>query len=238
VNNVIKNRQFRSCVINLERNQEKLSEFKNNYKLPIKLEVFKAVDAKKLSMKHLHKHGVVGDYGMECILRGDKYYHHELTPGAVGCYLSHVHLWKKMVDEKISCMIIFEDDAIVNNVDLMELNMRLNELPKNWHMYMIGNPHSIVEVNQINSEGLDKMSRFCGLHAYVLNYEGAKYLLENGKLFPMNQQIDMHVSELAQEHGFNIYFHQNKSLINMSSEGSSDVQIIPLRELSWERLRV
>lgn len=33
------------------------------------------------------------------------------TTGAVGCYLSHYNLWKRMVDENIEAALIFEDDA-------------------------------------------------------------------------------------------------------------------------------
>lgn len=238
VKTYILNRKLRSCVINLERNPDKLSLFKANYKLPIELEVFKAVDAKHIDIDKLHKHSVVGDYGIKCIRRGDKYYHHELTPGAVGCYLSHVHIWKKIVDENIPYMLIFEDDAVVDNIGMIELNIRLNKLPDDWHVYMIGAPHSILEVNQTDNKELQKISRFCGLHAYIMNYQGAKKILEEGKLFPINQQIDTHMSELAQDHGLNIYFHQDKSLIDISNNGSSDVQILPKRELSWDRLRL
>ena len=43
-----------------------------------------------------------------------------LTPGELACFMSHVALWKKMLDENIPFMAIFEDDVYLGeNADLI-----------------------------------------------------------------------------------------------------------------------
>lgn len=43
--------------------------------------------------------------------RGKRTYHSELISGAIGCYLSHIRIYKKIVEDNIPYAIIFEDDV-------------------------------------------------------------------------------------------------------------------------------
>lgn len=38
-----------------------------------------------------------------------------LTKGEIGCFLSHVSLWKKIIDNNLSYMAIFEDDIYLGS---------------------------------------------------------------------------------------------------------------------------
>lgn len=43
-----------------------------------------------------------------------KYEKRLMTPGEIGCALSHLAIYKKMIDENISYALIFEDDAVIS----------------------------------------------------------------------------------------------------------------------------
>jgi glycosyl transferase family 25 len=47
-------------------------------------------------------------------------YHSVLTPGEIGCYLSHRKVWQKIVNENLYFALVFEDDFI-NNAALSKL---------------------------------------------------------------------------------------------------------------------
>ena len=231
--------EFNAYVINLSRRRDRLVEFREHYSLDIPYDIVNAVDGKQLDLDVLLQNGVVGKSGLLSIQNvengGEKTFHHELgNLGAVGCSLSHIQIWEDMVKQNIQYVIIFEDDAMVNNLSLAEIKKQLNVLPDDWHIFMIGNPHSIFEGIPITNE-LYRIQRFGGTHAYIINLEGAKWLLEKGKLFPINQQIDAHLSELCMENGLNIYYNTDTDLVN-TFLSSTDIQLDGQSTLSWDRL--
>lgn len=233
---------YRACVINLVRRRDRLVDFRKHYTLPLKFQIVDAVDGKTLDEDVLFKNGVLGKDGHESIKNSknkiQKRYHYELgTVGAVGCSLSHFNVWKKMIDEQIKYMLVFEDDAWVMNVTLDDIITRLQDLPENWHMYMIGQPHSILEGIPIKGKkNLYKITRFCGTHAYLINQSGAQWLLEHGKLLPIQQQVDAHLSELCWDHGLNVYIHLHVPLIGAFDQGS-DIQVSS-EKATWERYKL
>lgn len=234
-----KYKEYRAIVINLARRRERMIQFGNHFNLPMKYEIFDAVDGLNIDVNKLYADGILGVDGLNSIqntMNGQpKRYHYELcTPGAIGCSLSHIQIWDKMIKEDIKYLFVFEDDAWVINVNMEDIIENMNKLPKDWHIYMIGQPHSILEGIPYDNQGnLHKITRFCGTHAYVINLEGAKWLKENGKLYPIQQQIDAHMSELAFKHGLNIYIHLMTPHIGPFST-SSDIQVNS-NMASWDR---
>ena len=47
----------------------------------------------------------------------------ELTPGELGCSLSHIRLWEKMVKENIPEVLILEDDLLIGKCYLLFLRI-------------------------------------------------------------------------------------------------------------------
>jgi GR25 family glycosyltransferase involved in LPS biosynthesis len=217
------------CVINLARRRDRMIEFSKQYALPVKYHVEDAVDGKTLNEHKLHQQGVLGDDGLQSITnlkKGiPKKYHYELgTLGAIGCSLSHIRIWQNMVKNNTANMLVFEDDALVRGITLQDIAARLADLPKGWHIYMIGQPHTILEGVPIKEkQDLYRITRFCGTHAYIINLEAAMWLMTKGMLYPINQQIDSHLSELTSDHGLMVYLHLGRSMYG-SFGGNSDIQ--------------
>ena len=225
-----KEKKYNIYVINLARRRDRMVKFGSNYDLETPYEIFDAVDGKNLSLEDLYKEGKIGNIGLKSILNvtaGEpRKYHHELTSlGAVGCTLSHINIWDKVSNSNDSNpTIIFEDDALVTNIKLKDLDKRINSLPDDWDIYMIGKPHTMLETKKVNSNLL-KVNRFCGTHAYVISENGIKKLFDKKyKLYPINQQIDSYLSELSMDYDFNIYMHSNKPMI-IAADNTTDIQI-------------
>jgi GR25 family glycosyltransferase involved in LPS biosynthesis len=219
------------CVINLARRRDRMLEFSKHYSLPIKYQVIDAVDGKNIEVHKLHEKGILGAAGLHSLMNMKqgipRKYHYELgTPGAIGCSLSHIRIWKNIVESTdIENMLVFEDDALVMGITLRTIASRLADLPANWHIYMIGQPHTVLEgIPVSNKKDMYRITRFCGTHAYIINRNAAEWLLANGKLFPINQQIDSHLSELASDHGLAVYLHMGQTLYG-SFGGQSDIQM-------------
>ena len=111
------------------------------------------------------------------------------TLNGIGCYLSHITLWAKVVDENLKGMYIFESDAVCTNNFNEYLDLFLQE----------DNPHALFFGIIGRPTGLtDKISkipgRFYGLHAYYITYEGAKLMLQFAR--PIEQQLDSYLSDI------------------------------------------
>lgn len=226
-----------ACVINLKRRADRLRKFRSMSKYGQKCDVVEAVDGRRLNIQELLANGTLGHIGWKSILNTmngiDKKHHYELcTLGAVGCYLSHYNAWKSILNEKLPYRYIFEDDANIKILDdsnyLKQITERIDSLPNDWHIYVIGLPHTMLEfdesVDDDYPKNLKKIKRFCGLHAYVVSYRGAQFLLDQGMLFPIQQQIDSHLSELALDYGLNVYIHTDLPLIPPIQD-KTDIQV-------------
>jgi GR25 family glycosyltransferase involved in LPS biosynthesis len=114
--------------------------------------------------------------------------------GGVGCYLSHVELWKKAAESK-NGLLIFEEDAnpVEYNV-LDKLNIDFKEFLKqpDPHIFSIG---YLGKYDSIPVEGSSTLSKakevVYGLQAYYISPLGAKILLKDA--FPMEVQVDSYI---------------------------------------------
>ena len=119
-------------VVNLDDRVHRWNLFKNLKDSNI--ERISAVDTRKNWFKYR-------EYGLELIPYGKSTDHYfTQSKGAVGCYLSHYTIWKKIIDRSYEWCLILEDDADVTqfknyvasnynvnvkqDVDVVQLNKR------------------------------------------------------------------------------------------------------------------
>lgn len=227
-------------VINLKKRPERLEKFKKNYNLNRDIVIINAIDGNKLdnidelvgpvgkkSLDNFYKHKII------------RKYHYELSSyGAVGCYLSHINVWKDIIKNNYKKTLIFEDDANCSNITYNTIIKRIKLLPDDWDIYLIINPAFCYKKIKVeNKRNLYKVKRFFLLHSYVININTCKKIIENGNIFPINQQIDHHLSELAMINKLNIYVHDKLSYFNTINQ-KSDIQINTAPKLSYERFEL
>lgn len=107
-----------------------------------------------------------------------------LTKGELACFMSHVFLWKKMIDENIPYMAIFEDDIYLGNnvADFLTDSSWIND---QWHLIKLEEfTHRIALGKRVkNFKGRIQRSIFqlksknLGTAGYILSLHGAKSLL-------------------------------------------------------------
>jgi len=122
----------------------------------------------------------------------------DLSRNELACLLSHVSLWQKAVDEKMSAIAIFEDDVhlsddaelFLNDSDW--LNFDIVKLEKSYKSVILD-----LEKTQVfkNKEFfLRRLKKpHLGAAGYILSYKGAVALLEYMK----NQDVLDHVDQIV-----------------------------------------
>ena len=227
-----------SYIINMKNQPDKLNhslDVLKKYGLsePIR---FEAIDGKELL-----------DTEIETLLTPRAYFklgslprtdHDQLgTLGAIGCYLSHVEIWKKIVSQNIQRAFIFEDDITIN-ITKNELEILFTKINKiignNIHALFFGSylrdknnfkasKGSFASNNIASSEVMTRIpntkARFVNLHAYVISLEGAKYLLN--KAFPIEVQLDSYISYMISNDNMNNYYFVPKGVISQMNWNST-----------------
>jgi len=84
--------------------------------------------------KNLDKNTISQAYSKELTVR---YIGRELTKGEIGTALSHLLIYRQMVDQDIETALILEDDVDfeINNQDLLHI---VEKLPQDWECVLLG----------------------------------------------------------------------------------------------------
>lgn len=90
------------------------------------------------------------------------------SKGAVGCYLSHFSLWKKIINENIPYCLIVEDDAQPQDLkDFLGLNL-------SFHKH-----YDLIQLNKRTSLNHNIFKNyFNGTESYIITRQGAQKLLD------------------------------------------------------------
>jgi len=110
--------------------------------------------------------------------------HKQSKDGRFGCYMSHIKIWKKIINRKDDWVIVAEDDAAFNPklekdlpkiIELMKKN-KSNIGIINWRkaragLYEVDIPLPGVS-NEIKLAPVNDV--FFGTHSYIINKQGAK----------------------------------------------------------------
>lgn len=208
-------------LIHMAKNTDRLVNFNNYYynsdmKFK-KFEIFSAIVGKDIK---LEDH--VSSKGYQQIIMTEKtkkrVHHYDLTRGAVGCYLSHLSIYKKLIQSNYKYSIIFEDDVIMASDFYERLLYGLTVIPDDWDILLLGVMclKCDIEKNYI------KINRFWGTHGYVVKKEGAKKLVEYLDK-PLSKQIDADMSLLIKRGLIKVYG-INPIIVAQDTKFGSDIQ--------------
>lgn len=125
-----------------------------------------------------------------------------MSDGEVGCCMSHIRIWKKIVEEDIKTCLVVEDDAykILPGFDLI-LSDLIDKLPKDWDVFLVGFL-LFRDKGEVVDEYFLKIKEFVLTHCYLITKEGAQKFLEN---LPVDSPIDTFMSKCSDK--VNIYSH-------------------------------
>lgn len=219
---------FNTYLINLDRNIDRRHHFNrtiNSSDIPLKdYTLVSAVDAKNIDVSQF-----VDDNTFKVLLeseeRGYRTQHYQITRGAVGCFLSHIEVWKEIVSTGRNGLVC-EDDAVIHPKMYKKFVNNLSMIPTNWDIILMG--YFCIDCIPRNNYMIVK--NFHGTHAYIINPKCARYLLDHSRLFPIQQQIDAFLSGLVQRGEINIYS-TDSTLINQNTMFMSDIQNLEQRTI-------
>lgn len=128
-------------VINLEK-QEKRREIisKQLNALHIPFEIFPAVNGRLLTQEQISQL-----YDREKALKKGYY---DLTLPEIGCALSHINIYKKIVSENIPYALILEDDAFLNPElpkVLLDLKIKLIKIILKLYFYLMSDAIKVIQ---------------------------------------------------------------------------------------------
>ena len=116
-------------VINLKKSVDRKKHMEKVLsELPIKVEFVEAIDGKELSDEEIFQ-----VYDEAC----KKNLSVSLTKGEIGCFLSHIKVWKKIKKQKLKEVFIMEDDIVIKDKKaFLEILKNRNCFPKNWEIVL------------------------------------------------------------------------------------------------------
>ena len=128
----------------------------------------------------------------------------ELAKGEIGCALSHLNIYKQMLEENIDKAIILEDDILIED-NFSSIISSIDKFPDNWEVILLGyntgvrkdkaTPSSFWDQTQITPHHniVRLIQTAFGTHAYLLNLQGAKRLIE--QLHIIKKPIDLYTGD-------------------------------------------
>lgn len=179
-------------VINLKRRPDRLEQFFKRCPYPREsIEVVYAFDGKNSNNESKKEKKLVTKFPKD------------RQPGAIGCSISHLRIWKKMVNENIPVALIFEDDCCFDPGFLYFVESL--ELPAFKILYLGGRfeknftipPQAMIPVNekvyQHNDINWNNRLHERTTHCYMITVELAKFLINLFEIVEHPQPVDQFI---------------------------------------------
>ena len=202
-NELFSNNDIDIYLINMVKNKDRLDHFDKIYNESdlknIPYIVFPAIVGKDLDLK---KYVTLKTYKQikDSELSWRRNTHYELSSGAVGCYLSHLNIYKKIMESDKNYGLIFEDDVAFEPDFLSKLTHGLTLIPDDWDLLMCG----IFCLDCETLVGYSKVHKLWGTHAYLIKKESARKMYnELNKL--ISRQIDGDMEYLIKTNKIVVY---------------------------------
>jgi glycosyl transferase family 25 len=124
--------------------------------------------------------------------------HLTLTRPAVGCFLSHLAIWRWMLDTNLPWILVLEDDA-APAPDYCPARLRnlLTSIPTEAGLVFLGRIIMGGLADKPNGSGLARMYYFNGTFAYLITPRACRTLLQH--LLPLHSHIDHQISKILIE---------------------------------------
>ena len=144
----------------------------------------------------------------------------DLTPGAIGCFLSHLNVYEKIMKtaDNDKYYLIIEDDTEFNiDFDNTILNNEIKNIPTDWDIILL---NYIIKKTDLKVK--NKVLGFYRTDCYLIKKKGVEKIFANHSF--IYNQIDSFLSELADKGILNIY-HTNTKLAKQNDNYKTNIQI-------------
>ena len=221
-----------SYCINLDRRPDRWTEVKAQpiaKKIP-NLQRFPGVEGRSIDLDTDTRVSTVCRYNIKNKTRRG----HEMIEsiGAVGCALSHIALWEKLVKSDQQVFLIIEDDIVASAEEWEKVRYLFAKYPQladstTWDIWSIGmlECFEILDKRPIDQYKIEDVwktcAQFVGLQAYFITRRGAAALLKD--VFPIQLHIDWYITYYAQVKPLKII---HNKLVNLKqNKAGSDINL-------------
>lgn len=204
--------------INIETDEVRRKHIEKHFS-KFNVEIIPAVDTRNNKWKN-YKHHLTRDALVQverAISNTYRIDHHELTQGAIGCFLSHMKCWKLFLErhdtsKEDKCLFVLEDDAVPKDEFEPMLRKVLKNLPKDADIVLFSHVKSGPEEKIKVAEDLELLKLkedaiFYLLNAYLIRASAIKkifkHLRNRGMRF--DKQVDSYMTHLMQMGLVNVY---------------------------------
>jgi glycosyl transferase family 25 len=213
---------MKSFVINLAKRKDRIEHVYNNYTSKLlDIEIFNAFDGKNLDNNPKEYIELKNEFIHNIKNNNTKNIHYPFfsfnpfTLGELGCFMSHLILWKKIITENIDKLIILEDDCIINETfDVVLKDVLENELPTDFNIIFLGGrPEKFyrcdkdVQISKNISIKYDNNPY--GTYSYIISRKGAELLY--------NYAMNVFKGKLGVDYFIDDFFKKNNELIHVIS---------------------
>lgn len=122
----------RIFVVTLERATDRQARVRERL-AGLEFEFHLGVDKRALDRERLRAEG----YDEEASRRASRH-SHPMTPGEIGCALSHRQLYRTALEHGWERVLVFEDDVLPRRAELGALPGALAQLPESWELLYLG----------------------------------------------------------------------------------------------------
>lgn len=186
-------------VISLKRSLErraKVSEILQD----VNFEFFDAIDGKALTSD---QSAMVEKYIIPDTLK---------NPGQIGCFLSHVNLWKLIKNKKLQYCLVMEDDIVKKTAESFEDILEIPKLEKiqGFDIIYIGHCYEkkAEDLQKVESNSMltiYKSDNPLCTHAYIISQAGVIKLLDYMESRRFDMPIDMVMSQAIKDKSITCY---------------------------------
>lgn len=191
-------RDISVTLINMDKNQDRLAYFTKQYKesdlSTVPFQRFSAVDGKKLEIESLLTEKALQEI-LEMERTGYRTKHYQLSRGAVGCYISHMNVFRNIAEGDAPYGLVFEDDVVIPPSIWKLTVTNIQKIPPDWDIVLLGCYCIVCKKHDVYSD----TNRFFFMHAYVIKKDAAKKILAYLDNRRIDQQIDSVLSRMTEK---------------------------------------
>ena len=200
-------------IVNLDHSKKRLHQIhKQCTRESLLYERISAVNGETLDIDRLFRNNIISD--------------RSFNKGNVGCSLSHIHIWKKIMKTNNTHNLILEDDVIICNHFLKKFFIIQKQIPTNYDIVYIGGTNIYGKQYSKNliipvSSSKYGHSTNTGAYAILINKKCIPLLIKH--FTKITSHLDIQIKELFSK--LNVYY-IHKPLINHDNIIRSDRKII------------
>ena len=221
--------KFEIFIINLARSKSRWESISARLDtLSLEYQRVDAVDGKLCDPEKLEQH-----YSTAI---NRKTYHRPLTPGEIGCYLSHIDCWERIIDSQLDFALILEDDAVPSDM-LPEIIRSTQHYPPGWDVIKLATGPRQKKITaeklvpQIDLSIVSFAKVPSTTTAQLVSAAGAQKLLAYRKSFGRPVDVDF---QFFWEAGLQI-FGLSPLPVHVDPAFESDITQIAVRRSGWRR---